>query len=93
MSMLAYDPGDDAPEKYEAAGDGRTRRLEMEMLISMNASPWPSGSPQCAWSRVAPPLQSSCVKTRRMERASIPGAKLSLPIVIDVMSSEELCMW
>ena len=93
MSMLAYDPGDDAPEKYEAAGDGRTRRLEMEMLVSMNASPWPSRGPQCAWSRVAPPLRSSCFKTRRMERASIPGAKLSLPIVIDVMSSEELYMW
>jgi hypothetical protein len=59
MSVLADDLNDDAPEKSEAATDGGTRRLVIEMLgvmEAMNASSWPSPKPQCAWSRVAHPL-------------------------------------
>lgn len=73
--------------------DCGTRRLAIEMLSlmeAMNARSWPSPASQCAWSRVAPPLRSSSFRTRWMRMRSIPGAKLSLPIVISVMSSGEL---
>ena len=76
--------------------DGGTRRLAIEMLDLMevmHASPCPSRGLQCALSRVAPLLRSSCFRTRQVVKRSIPAEKLSLPIVIDVMSSGELCMW
>ena len=94
--MLACDLGDDAPKMYEAAVDGGTRRLAIEMLDLMelmNASPWSSRELQCALPRVAPLLRSSYFRTRQVVEKSIPAEKLSLPIVIDVMSSGELCMW
>ena len=37
MSVLADDLNDDAPEKSEAATDGGTRRLVIEMLGVMEA--------------------------------------------------------
>jgi len=71
--------------------DGGTRQPNIEMLGLMNAGRWSSPESQCVLYRVAPPFAILVLPyAREVGKASIPGAKLSLPILIDVMSSKEL---
>lgn len=90
--MLANILVDDAPGEQEVAMDGVTGRLMAWMVASIDASRRWSLDSHCAWSRVVPPLQSSCFRRARSGRSGLPGAKLSLPIVNDVWVPENcLC--
>jgi hypothetical protein len=80
-------------ERHEAATSGSRRHGWCWPTTLMNAGWWSPLVSHCALSRCA--LIAALVPwdAPEVEKASLPGAKLSLPIVIDVIGSWELFVW
>lgn len=87
MLLVKDRDDDDAPGGHEVAMDGVTTVLVSWTVIPIDASRYNFIEYRCAFHRVVPPLRTSCSYRARRGRASLPGAKLSLPIVIDVIGS------